>query len=97
MYNTLCLKGAEVVPLIENHAATRERWSLNTVTDSNLERIRAGHLPGFEAMFKAEKDKLVAKRLQHHVDILGAPFKVSVVTGPSGSYDEDDIFAFLEK
>ena len=26
--NTLALKGAPIVPLIENHAATRERWSL---------------------------------------------------------------------
>ena len=29
---TLALKGGPLVPLIECHAATRERWSLNSVT-----------------------------------------------------------------
>ena len=28
--NTLALTGAPIVPLIENHAATRERWSLTS-------------------------------------------------------------------
>ena len=28
---------------------------------------------------------------------MNVPFKVSVVTGPSGSYNEDDVFNFLEK
>ena len=51
--NTLALRGAGRVPLIENHKATRERWSLNSITDSNVERIKA-RLPGFELMFKAE-------------------------------------------
>ena len=32
---TLALKGAPTVPLIENHAATRARLSLNSVTDSS--------------------------------------------------------------
>ena len=42
--NTLAIMGAPTVPLVENHAATRQRWSLNTVTDSNgqtrIERVR---------------------------------------------------------
>ena len=58
--NTLALKGAPTVPLIENHAATRERWSLNSVTDSSAERIRR-RLPGFEIMFKAEGKEVEAK------------------------------------
>ena len=37
--NTLALRGAPTVPLIENHAATRERWSLNSVTMSSEERV----------------------------------------------------------
>jgi hypothetical protein len=65
-------------------------WSLNSVTDSDEERIRRGNLPGYEAMFKAEGD-IVAKRLQDFVDHCGTTFKVSVVTGPSGSYREQDI------
>ena len=51
--NTLALTGALTVPLIENHAATRARWSLNSVTFSSEERIRR-RLPGFELMFQAE-------------------------------------------
>jgi len=50
---TLALKGAPTVPLIENHAATRERISLNSMTDSSAARISQGDLPGFELMFRA--------------------------------------------
>ena len=35
--------------------------------------------------------------LQAHVDHKNLSFKVSVVTGPSGSYKEEDMIAFLEK
>ena len=38
--NTLALKGAPTVPLVEDHAATRDRWSLNSVTYSCEERVR---------------------------------------------------------
>ena len=48
------------MPLVENHRATRERWSLNSITDSNGERIKA-RLPGFELMFKAESGPRAAK------------------------------------
>ena len=33
--SNLAIMGAHTVPLVENRAATRRRWSLNTVTDSN--------------------------------------------------------------
>ena len=92
--NTIALKGAPTVPLVENHAATRERWSLNSMTDSSRERI-SQELPGFELMFKAE-GKVKEARLQAYVVSKGLPFKVSVVTGPSGSYREHDILDFLE-
>ena len=47
-------------------------------------------------MFKAKGD-IKRKRLRDHVDVCGAEFKVSVVTGPSGSYREEDILDFLNK
>ena len=47
-------------------------------------------------MFKATGN-IKSKRLQEHVDILGAKFKISVVTGPSGSYREEDILRLLAK
>ena len=93
--NTLALKGAPTVPLVENHAATRERWSLNSVTDSSAARV-GRQLPGFELMFKAQ-GKVKEAKLQAYVDSKGLPFKVSVVTGPSGSYKEHDILDFLDK
>ena len=92
---TLALKGAPIVPLIENHAATRKRWSLNSVTKSSEEQVRR-RLPGFELMFQAE-GKQVELKLQEYVFTKGVPFTISVVTGPSGSYKEDDILTFLEK
>ena len=47
-------------------------------------------------MFKAE-GKVKEGKLQAYVASKGLPFKVSVVTGPSGSYREHDILNFLEK
>ena len=92
--NTLALTGAPTVPLIENRAATRERWSLNSITDSSKERVRKT-LPVFELMFKFEgNDK--ASELRAYVARKNLPFKVSVVTGPSGSYKEHDILNFLD-
>ena len=57
---TLALKGCPTVPLIEDHCATRERWSLTSITDSSVERVKR-RLPGFETMFKAEGHTLEAK------------------------------------
>ena len=56
-YGTIALKNQCTVPLLENHASTRERMSLSTVTDSNEDRINNGHLQGFEIMFKADGKK----------------------------------------
>ena len=47
-------------------------------------------------MFKAE-GHTVEKKLQAYVLSLGLPFKVTVVTGPSGSYREEHIIAFFDK
>jgi len=65
------------------------------MTDSSRERI-SQELPGFELMFKAE-GKVKEARLQTYVVSKGLPFKVSVVTGPSGSYREHDILICLEQ
>ena len=93
--NTLALKGAPTVPLIENHAATRARWSLNSVTFSSVEKIRH-RLPGFELMFQAE-GHMLEEQLEMYVFAKGLPFKVTVVTGPKGSYREEHMLNFLEK
>ena len=93
--NTIVLKGAPTVPLVENHAATRERWSLNSLTDSSAERV-SKELPGFELTFKAE-GKVKEAKLQAYVREKGLPFKISVVTGPSGPYKEHDILNCLDK
>ena len=37
---TLALKGAPIVPLIECHASTRARWSLNSITKSSQSQVR---------------------------------------------------------
>ena len=97
-FGTLSLKGADVVPLIENHAATRHRWSLNSITTSSEAAVRR-RLPGFELMFQADakEDKKVQERLRAYVAMMGLPFRVTVVTGGSGSYKEEDILAFLRE
>ena len=51
----MTLMGQHTVPLLEDHAATRERWSLNSLTDSAEEQISDDNMPGFEIMFKAER------------------------------------------
>ena len=46
-------------------------------------------------MFEANGN-IKAKRLQEHDDVLGAKFKVSVVTEPSGSFRGEDILNFVD-
>ena len=65
------------------------------MTDSSTERI-SRELPGFELMFKVE-GKVKEARLQAYVASKGLSLKVSVVTGPSGSYRERDILHVLEQ
>ena len=95
---TLSFKGAPSVPLIENHAATRMRWSLNSCTTSSAVAVKE-RLPGFELMFQASGTtrKPVERRLQEHIHNKGLPFTVTAVTSESGSYKEGDILAYLEK
>ena len=95
-YNTITVRNSFKVPLLEGHAATGERMSVSTVTDSNEDRIRNEKLPGFEVMFKADGHKK-QEDLQRYADGLECPFRISVVTGPSGSYKEEDLLAMQDK
>ena len=89
---TLSIKGAPTVPVKEGHAATRSRWSANTMTTSSEER--AAKIPPLECMFKASGDQL-ERKLQHY--IRGRGDWLTVVTGPKGSYREEHILNYLEK
>ena len=77
-------------PCHRPHAATRMHWSLNSVTDSDEERIQMGNPPDYEAMFKAERN-IIAKHLQDFVDHYGTTFKVSVVIKPITTTGEEII------
>ena len=84
------IRGGGVVPLKEGHAQTRERWTLQTTTTSNPDRAR--QVPPAEVMFRAgEKTE---RKLQSAVPSW-APW-LTVVTGPKGSYREDDVLNFIE-
>ena len=85
VYKTISFKNAYSVPLLENHAAARERISVSSVTDSNEHRIRHERLPGFEVMFKAEGHKKQAD-LQKYADGLGCPCLLYTSPEPTRPY-----------
>ena len=89
---SLCLRGCGAVPLNEVHSATRARWTVNTMVRSDV--TPAGPLPPLEIMFKAEGSRLQSD-LQQHIP-RWAPW-LSVVTSPSGSYQEPDLLDYLER
>ncbi len=89
---TLALRGASRLILKECHAATRSRWSVNTMTTSCPERAKSG--PPVEVMFKADGERL-ARALSLEVP-LWAPW-LTVVTSPKASYREEHVLAFLEE
>ena len=66
------------------------------MTDSNEHCIKHEQLPGFEIMLTATGIKK-PEELQRYADSLECPFKISVVTGPSGSYKEEDLIAMQDK
>ena len=93
---TLAIRGAPIVPLLEGHAATRERWSANTMVTSSLER--AQEIPPLECMFKADGENL-ERKLQADIRNIhgdGVPW-LSVVTGPKASYREVHILNYLDR
>ena len=88
---SMSIRGCGIVPLKEGHAQTRERWTLQTHTTSNADRAR--QVPPVEIMFKAEGDRVQAK-VSEAVPAW-APW-LTVVTGPKGSYREDDVLNYIE-
>ena len=48
---TLSIRDCGVVPVKEGHAATRERWTANTMVTSSLSRAKK--IPPLELMFRA--------------------------------------------
>ena len=93
---TLAIKG-KIVPLVEGHSATRERWTANFMTFSDKDRLRRDGPPPMECMFKAEGggEKLLSK-LKAHLLERGHPPWVSVATSTKGSYRTPDVLAFLQ-
>ena len=100
--NTLAVAGLEV-PLVENHSATRERWSGNFTTFSDKQRILNGEIPYVEAMFKSDADPTSSNkvtlelRVRTYIRSRGYEPWITVATSPKGSYREADILNFLER
>ena len=66
------------------------------MTDSNEDRMKNKELPGIEIMFKAQGTQK-EQTLEEYADSLNLRFKFSVVTEPSGSYKEEDLFDMQDK
>lgn len=93
---TIHVVGADVVPLLEGHADTRERFSWNPFTYSDKRSFCGGEkLPTCEILFKGGP-KLEAE-LQEYVRSKGWSSWMTIQTSESGSYDEQHILAFLEE
>ena len=62
---TLAIIGnTAIVPLVEGHSDTRERWAANLTTFSNEERLKKEGPPYCEIMFKATADGKLEQRLR---------------------------------
>ena len=90
---TLHVRGAKV-PLIELHAETRARWTVNLLTRSDGRALLQDGPPHVEFVFKADGKELEAK-LQAHVR--GRGWKnAPVQTSPKGSYRTPDVLRYLD-
>ena len=92
---TLAAIGQCIVPVIEGHSDTKERWTLNTATFSDKQRIMDGDLPGAQFNFKADGEKLEAE-LQAHCRDRGYAPKFSAITSEKGSYREAHVLTFID-
>ncbi len=89
---TLHMEGAPEVKLKENHAATRERFSLMTsVTSSKAEASAVGG-PPLQVMFRGSTDR-VLRGLRVDPPLPG----VTLAFGPKGSYRAEHVVRFLEQ
>ena len=93
--HTLAVAGA-TVPLLEGHADTRERWTGNFTTFSDKARLMSEGPPYCEFMFKASGDALQL-RLREHIRTRGFGPWVTVSTSEKGSYQTEDVLAFLDR
>ncbi|MCP4007872.1 MAG: hypothetical protein GY725_27125 [bacterium] len=102
---TLTFKGAPTVPIKEDHAGTRSRWSVQTLVSSSYAPALAGAAgqeavepgaspPGLELMFKADGERLAAS-LQLVIPAW-APW-LTVVTSLKGSYREEHVLSWMER
>jgi hypothetical protein len=89
---SLSITGGGSVALVEGHAATRERWSANTMVASRS--AVAGRFPPLQLMFKAKSGARVLPKLQEAVPCWAKWLSVEV--SQSGSYCETDILNCLE-
>ena len=95
---TLSFKGGSV-GLSECHSATRQRWTSSTFTTSSLQRARA--IPPLEVMMKGGQgvhQKLLDALTELRASgVFGSLTWLSVATSPSGSYNTEDVHAFLDR
>ena len=83
-----------LVPLVEGHADTRERWTANFTTFSDTARLLADGPPYCEFVFKADGEFLQF-RLREHIRSRGFGPWVSVATSEKASYRVADVLNFL--
>ncbi len=91
---TLTLRGCKGVPLKECHAATRERYTANTMTTSS--EARARQIPPLEILFKAAGG---GSRMLPALRATIPPWApwLAVAGSPSGSYSEAEVLDYMER
>lgn len=89
---TLAIRGCGPLALKEGHAATRERWTANTMVTSSVER--AARIPPLQLMFRAKGGgSQLVPRLRESIPAW-APW-LSVAACESGSYTEDRVLEYM--
>ena len=84
------------MPLIEGHADTRERFSWNPFTYSDVRSFHGGgKMPTCEILFKG--GETLQEDLRKYVKSRGWHHWMTVQTSDSGSYDETNILEFLDR
>ena len=84
------------MPLIEGHADTRERFSWNPFTYSDVRSFHGGgKMPTCEILFKG--GETLQEDLRKYVKSRGWHHWMTVQTSESGSYNETNILEFLDK
>ena len=90
---SLCMRGVGKLVIREGHSASRERWSANTMTTSEVSQFHAG-VPPLEIMFRVESSGVhLLPRLRSCIPNW-APW-LSVAISQSGSYNEEHILRYL--